>query len=90
MPILAFVFYFVNSDQDNRNTNVGFFIGAAVVFAILAFISTFFNKQVQTFNSQAKVNADVRKISLMIAVPIVLFIAILYLLAWWLGEGLTF
>jgi hypothetical protein len=89
MAILAFIFYFINSGQDNRGTSVGFFVGTAVVFSLFAFISTFFNKETP-ISSQAKVNANVRKIALIIVVPVVLFIIILYLLAWWLGKGLTF
>ena len=90
MAVLAIALNFVNAGQDNRGTTVGFFVGTAIIFAVLAFISTFFNKQPQAGNIQTRINTNVRKLALIIIVPIVLFIAILYLLAWWLGKGLTF
>jgi hypothetical protein len=84
VAILAFASYFANSGQDNRGTSVGFFVGTAVVFAVLAFVSTFFNKQAHAVDTQTIVNTSVRRISLMIVVPVILFIAAIYLYAWWL------
>lgn len=91
MAILALGSYFVSSSQDSRGTTVGFLVGTSIVFAVLAFISTFFNKSSPSGSRvQPNVNKKVRILSLSIIVPVVLFITILYLLAWWLGKGLTF
>lgn len=91
MALLAVASYFESANQDNRAATVGFFVGMAIVFAALAFIATFFNRQppVST-NLQPKLNKNVRIMAFMIILPVVTFIIILYLLAWWLGKGLTF
>jgi hypothetical protein len=83
MAALACATYFINAEQANRGTTVGYFMGAAVVFAVLAFASTFINKRSQGIDAQTNANKNVRKVALIIIVPVLLFVAIIYLAAWY-------
>src|SRR5579885_612135 len=83
MAIFSVGSYFIFANQDNRGTSVGFFVGTAVLFAVLAYISTYFNKSSGSSNKlQQDINVKVRRVSLLIVVPVILFIAALYILNW--------
>lgn len=89
MALVAFVSYFTFS-QDSRGTAVGYFVGTAVVFAFLAFISSFFVRPTETNPSQAGTTRIARRLALVILIPIVLFIAAIYAFSWWLNRGYNF